>query len=61
MPVPEPTTAAATLPEDHVPPAVPSLNVVVEPTHTYGAPPVIAAGEVFTVTANVLTQPVPAV
>jgi len=44
----------------HVPPPVASLNVVVDPSHTFNVP-VIAAGIGLTVTVLVTKQPVPKV
>ena len=59
-PVVEPTVPTAVLLLLHVPPAVPSVNVVVKPTHTVIVP-VITPGNGFTVTTAVMIQPVPIV
>jgi hypothetical protein len=53
VPDPEPTVACAVLLLLQVPPAVPSLKVVVKPTHTLVVP-VIAAGTGLTVIAEVI-------
>ena len=57
---PEPLTTVATevLPLDHVPPVVPSVNVIVEPAQN-GDDAEIATGVVLTVTTVVAVQPVP--
>lgn len=54
----EPTGAIAVLLLLHAPPVVASVSVIVAPTHTLLLP-VIAAGEVLTVTVAVVAQPVP--
>lgn len=46
--------------EDHVPPGVVLLNVVVCPTHVVSVP-VTGFGLAFTITVTVLVQPVPTV
>lgn len=65
VPVPTPVTIPELVPAVacevllllHVPPEVPSLNVIVAPMHTADAP-VIAAGDGLTVIVAALTQPV---
>jgi hypothetical protein len=57
-PVPLTTVATPVLALAHVPPVVPSVRVIVEPTHT-GDDPGIADGVVLTVTTVVVVQPVP--
>ena len=56
----EPIVAVPGLPLVHVPPGVPSPNVIVDPAHTL-APPVITAGNGFMVTTAVaaVVQPPP--
>src|ERR1700733_9623913 len=56
-PVEEPTVAVVRSLLLHVPPLVPLVKFVVEPTHT-AAVPLIAAGTLLTVTAAVAIQPV---
>ena len=61
-PVTEPVVGTATLPIAlllllHVPPPVPSDNVIVTPTHTCDAP-LIAPGNGLTVIGAVMWQPV---
>ena len=56
MPVPEPIVAIPVAPLVQLPPAVPSVRVVVLPVHTDNVPP-IATGAVFTVTVVVTRQP----
>jgi len=60
FPVPLPTVATAVLPLAHVPPVVPSVNVVVEPAQN-GDDAEIPTGVVLTVTIVVAEQPVPSV
>ena len=55
IPVTDPTVAIPDDPELHVPPAIVLSSVVVSPTHTLMVP-VIAGGEVFTVTVFVMMQ-----
>ena len=55
-PVVEFTVAVPVAPLVHVPPVGEQLNVVVDPAHTASVP-VIAPGDVFTVTARVAKQP----
>lgn len=55
IPVPAPTDPSAGLLLLHVPPVVPSLNVVVEPTHTFVVP-VITAGLGLTVIGKMTLQ-----
>ena len=57
MPVSEPTVATAVLLLLHVPPAVVSVNVVVDPAQTL-VDPEIAAGDVLMVMVVVVMQPV---
>jgi hypothetical protein len=57
-PVPLTTVATVVLPLDHVPPVVPSVNVIVEPAQN-DVEVEIAGGVVFTVTIAVVVQPVP--
>jgi hypothetical protein len=57
-PVPLTTVATPVLALAHVPPVVPSVKVMVEPTHT-GEDPRIVDGVVLTVTIVVVIQPVP--
>jgi hypothetical protein len=57
-PVPLITVAIPVLALAHVPPVVPSVNVMVEPTQT-GDDPGIVDGVVLTVTMVVVVQPVP--
>ena len=52
------TVATVVLPLAHVPPVVPSVKVIVEPTQN-GDEPGIADGNAFTVTTVVVKQPVP--
>ena len=56
-PVALPTSAIVGSLLAHVPPVTKSLNIVVEPSHTFGLP-VIAAGNGFTLTTIVAAQPV---
>jgi hypothetical protein len=58
IPVDAPIVAMAGADEDHVPPGVALLSVVVWPTQV-AAEPVIAAGGALTVTVLVAPQPVP--
>ena len=55
---PDVTVAFAGLLLVHIPPAVPSLSVVVPPTHTLGVPP-IGTGDELTVTTVAVEQPLP--
>jgi hypothetical protein len=57
-PVPLTTVAIVVLPLVHVPPVVPSVKVIVEPTQN-GEDAGIVAGVVLTVTIVVVEQPVP--
>lgn len=57
MPVDEPILAIAVLLLLHVPPAVASLSVVLNPTHRLLLP-VMAAGDVLTVSVEKAAQPV---
>jgi len=57
-PVPLTTVAIVVLPLAHVPPVVPSVKVIVEPTQN-GEDAGIANGVVLTVTIVVAVQPVP--
>jgi len=57
-PVPLTTVAIVVLPLAHVPPVVPSVTVIVEPTQN-GEDAEIADGVVLTVTIVVAVQPVP--
>jgi hypothetical protein len=57
-PVPLTTIATVVLPPDHVPPVVPSVNVIVEPAQN-DVDVEIAAGVVLTVTIAIVVQPVP--
>ena len=57
IPVPEPTVASEALLLLHVLLPEPLVNVVVNPTHTFGVPP-IAVGVGFTVDVTVLIHPV---
>jgi hypothetical protein len=57
-PVPLTTVATPVPALAHVPPVVPSVKVIVEPTHT-GDDPGIADGVVLTVIMVVVVQPVP--
>jgi hypothetical protein len=56
IPDPTPIVACDVLLLDHVPPLVPSVNAVVEPTHTF-VTPAINAGNGLTVTCAEITQP----
>ena len=56
-PVAAPTVPIAVAVLVHVPPAVPSASVVVDPMHT-PSDPVIFAGSGFTVTAALTKHPV---
>jgi hypothetical protein len=61
MPVTTPVLLTVAVPVAlllHAPPGVTSFNVVVVPTQIPRLP-VISAGDMFTVTTAVLTQPVP--
>jgi hypothetical protein len=55
IPDPEPAVASKVLLLVHVPPAVPSVNVIEAPTHTLSRP-VIADGKGLTVKVVVLMQ-----
>lgn len=57
IPVPEPTVASEALLLLHVLLPEPFVKVVVNPTHTFGVPP-ITAGKGFTVAVTVVKQPV---
>jgi hypothetical protein len=57
-PVPLTTVATVVLPLDHVPPVVPSVNVIVEPAQN-DVEVEIAGGVVLTVIIAVVVQPVP--
>jgi len=59
-PAPVPTVATVVVLLDHVPPVVVLTNVTVAPAHT-GTDPVIATGELLTVTTAVAVHPVPSV
>lgn len=56
-PVPATTVACAVLLLDQLPPAVPQLTLVLEPTHTENVP-VMVLGLAFTVTGVIAKQPV---
>jgi hypothetical protein len=55
---PDVTVAFAGLLLVHMPPAVPSLRVVLLPTHTLGVP-AIGTGDELTVTTVAVAQPLP--
>jgi len=57
-PVPLATVATVVVVLDHVPPVVPSVNVIVEPTQNDDDAEIVA-GNAFTVTTVVAEQPVP--
>ena len=56
-PVEDPIVAIPVAEEAHLPPEVPSLNVVADPVHTPSVP-VMPTGDVLTVTMAVVLQPV---
>jgi hypothetical protein len=58
IPVALPTVAFAVLDDDHIPPLVALLRVLVLPTHTLAVPVIVpAAGAAFTVTTAVAIHP----